>query len=172
LLVSTVIADARNFQIPAIAKISAPALATRVVLAAVPADTDALPFLPLGNTTAQFIDDACDFMSWNAGILNAGPQAFFRERVTAANTAGLNLDAHVSCIRLRNLALDHLESCSGTGDLRHLHLPHLHWYWYYDGSARCHNSSSELSILFEKYLPLLASVPNIARGASTPPPRK
>ena len=53
LLVSAVIADARNFQIPAIAKISAPACETRAVLAAVPADADALPLLPRGNTRAQ-----------------------------------------------------------------------------------------------------------------------
>jgi hypothetical protein len=63
LLVSTVIADARNFQIPAIAKISAPTLETCAVLAAVPADTDALSLLPLGNTGTYFIDDAADFMS-------------------------------------------------------------------------------------------------------------
>ena len=115
MLVSAVIADARNFQVPAIAKISAPALATRVVLAAVPADTDALSLLPLGNTGAHFIDDACHFMSWNAGILNAGPRAFFREHVTVANTTGLHLDPHLSCTRLRNLALDDLEICSRLG---------------------------------------------------------
>ena len=74
LLVSAVIADARNFQVPAIAKISAPARETRAVLAAVPADTDALSLLPRGNTGTQFIDDARDFVSWNAGILNAGPR--------------------------------------------------------------------------------------------------
>src|SRR5208282_2151664 len=79
LLVSAVIADARNFQIPAIAKVSAPALATRVVLAAVPADTDALPLLPGGNTRAYFIDDACNFVSRNTGILDSWPSAFFRE---------------------------------------------------------------------------------------------
>ena len=85
------------FQIPAITKISAPALATGVVVAAVPADADTLPLLPLSNTGAYFIDDAGDFMSWNAGILNSGPAAFFREHVTVADTAGLHLDAHLSC---------------------------------------------------------------------------
>ena len=112
MLVSAVIADARNFQVPAIAKISAPARETRAVLAAVPADTDALPLLPLGNTRTQFIDDARDFVSRNAGILNSGPRAFFREHVTVANATGLHLDAHLSCTRLRNLALDDLEICS------------------------------------------------------------
>ena len=108
LLVSAVIADARNFQVPAIAKISAPALATRAVMAAVPADADALSLLPLGNTVTQFVDDADDFMSGNAGILNSGPLAFLREHVTVANATGLHLDAHLSCTRLRNLALDDL----------------------------------------------------------------
>ena len=32
-----------------------------------PADADALPLLPLGNTGAQFIDYARDFVSWYAG---------------------------------------------------------------------------------------------------------
>jgi hypothetical protein len=73
LLVSTVIADATNFQILAIAKISATALATRVVLAAVPTYADTLPLPPRGNTGTHFIDDSCDFVSWNSGILNSGP---------------------------------------------------------------------------------------------------
>jgi hypothetical protein len=109
LLVSAVIADARDFQIPAIAKISAPTLPTRAVLAAVPANTDTLPLLPLGNTGTHFIDDACDFVSWNAWILNSGPGAFFREHVTMANTTNLHFDPYLSCTRLRNLTLDDLE---------------------------------------------------------------
>jgi len=36
-------------------------------MAAVPADTDALPLLPLGNTGTEFIDDARDFVSWDTG---------------------------------------------------------------------------------------------------------
>jgi hypothetical protein len=145
LLVSAVIADARNFQIPAIAKISASALATSAVLAPVPTNTDTLPLLPLGNTSTHFIDDARHFMSWNARVLNSGPRAFFREHVTVADATGLHLDAHVSCAGFRNLALDDLEICSGIGDLRHLHLRHLHW--YYRGSARCHKSSCEFSTM-------------------------
>src|ERR1700726_3066784 len=62
--------------------------------------------------TAAPSSSMCHFMSWNAGILNAGPSAFFREHVTVADTTGLHLDAHVSYTRLRNLALDDLEICS------------------------------------------------------------
>jgi hypothetical protein len=42
-------------------------------MAAVPADADALPLLPPGNTDTHLIDDAGHFMSGDAGILNAGP---------------------------------------------------------------------------------------------------
>jgi hypothetical protein len=78
-----------------------------------PADTNPLPLLPSGNTGPKFVDDACDFVSWNTGILNSGPVAFFREDVTVANTTSLNLDAHVSWVRHRNLALDDFEIGSG-----------------------------------------------------------
>ncbi len=121
LLVSPVIADAGNFQIPAIAKISAPARQTRAILAPVPSNTDTLSLLPLGNIGTHFIDDAGHLMSGNARILNSGPCALFREHITVAHTTGLHLDPHVSCTRLRNLALDDLEISSGTGDLRYLH---------------------------------------------------
>jgi hypothetical protein len=87
----------------------------------VPADTDALAVLPLGDTGTQFIDDARDFMSWDAGILNSGPAALFRQHVTVANTTGLDLDAHLSYTRLGNLALNDLKISSGTGNLCHLH---------------------------------------------------
>src|SRR5438046_1729973 len=128
------IADARNFQILAVAKISATTRETRTVVAAVPADADALPLLPLGNTVAQFIDDARDFMPWNARILNSGPRALFREHVTVADAAGLHLDEHVSCAWLRNLSLDNLEIGSRLRNLGHLH-------WCDCDSCSCHNAS-------------------------------
>ncbi len=90
MLVSTVIADAGNFEILAIAKISAPALETSVVLAPVPADADTLPLLPRGNTGAYFVNDAGHFVPWNAGILNTGQCAFFRDRVTVSEAASFS----------------------------------------------------------------------------------
>src|SRR5262249_42709661 len=132
LLVSTVIADAGNLQVPAITKISAPARDTRVVLTAVPAHAHALPLPPRGDTGAQLINDARDFVSRNAGILNAGPLAFLREHVAAAHATGLHLDAHFPCTRLWNLALDDLEIGSRLGNLRRLH-------------HGCHESSGEFS---------------------------
>ena len=79
------------------------------------ADSDALPLLPAGNAGTQFVDDARDFMSGNAGIPNAGPQTFFREHVTVANATGLHLYAHLTFTRPRYLALDDLEICSPSG---------------------------------------------------------
>src|SRR5262249_3851215 len=121
LLVSAVIGDSWNLQIPTIPKISTPARGTGAVMAAVPADPHALTLLPRGNTSADFIDDARHFMSGNAGILNAGPGAFFREHVTAANATRLHLNAHLSRTRLRNVALDDLEIGSRLRDLRYFH---------------------------------------------------
>ena len=46
LLIPAVIADARNLHVAAIAKVSPPALATGVVVTAVPADPDPLPHGP------------------------------------------------------------------------------------------------------------------------------
>ena len=55
LLVSTVITDAANFHIAAIAKVPTSAFPARVVLAAVPAHADTLSLLPGGDTRAQGI---------------------------------------------------------------------------------------------------------------------
>jgi len=60
-------------------------------------------------------------VSGNAGKLNAGPRAFFREHVTVASTTGLHLDPHVSYPRRGNLALDDLEIGSRCRNLRYLH---------------------------------------------------
>src|SRR5579864_3521363 len=146
LLVPSVIADAANFHVAAIAKISAPALPTCVVLAAVPTDTDALPFLPRRHIGAHFIDDARHFVSRNAGILNPGPQAIFREHVTVADATSLHFDSHLSCPRLRNLAFDDLEVPSRLGDLRPLHRCDR---GFRGDSERCHRSSYEFVALVD-----------------------
>jgi hypothetical protein len=143
LLVSAVIADARNLLIPAVAKISAAALQARAVVAAVPADTDALAFLPLGNASAQFIDNARHFMPWNTGILNSGQIAFFREHITVANTTGLHLDENLSRTGFGNLALHNLEITARFGNLRRFHGCHRN-------SCRCHRSSLESLATTEK----------------------
>ena len=118
LLVSAVIADACDFHVLAIAKIPSTALETSAVVAAVPTDTSALALRPTRNTIAEFLDDASNFMPWNARKLDAGPQAFLREHITVAHTASQHLDEHVPRTRLRNLARDNREIASRFGNLR------------------------------------------------------
>src|SRR5271169_4559963 len=109
LLVSTVVADARNLRVTAVQDASAPAFGTCVVLPAMPADADTLSLLPSGDPGAQFIDDACHFVPRNPRILNARPEAFFYKYVAVADAARLHLDEHLSRARVRNFALDDLQ---------------------------------------------------------------
>src|SRR5215472_8245853 len=103
-------------------------------MTAVPAYANALSLLPLRYTGAHLIDDAGNFMTWNAGILNSRPGTFFHKQVTVADAAGLHLDAHLSRSRLRNLAVHNLEIASRLRNLRRLH-------WCYPDSGGCHKSS-------------------------------
>jgi hypothetical protein len=102
-------------------EVSTPALKARAVVATVPADADTLSSLPADETLTNVIDDANDFVTRHAGILNSRRRAFFGESVAVAHTAGLNLDADVSGTRRRNFTLDDLEVRSGSGNLRHFH---------------------------------------------------
>src|SRR4029077_3577416 len=122
---------------------SAPALETRAVMAAVPADAGPLPRLPLGNTGTQFVADARDLVPWNARILNSRPRAFFGEQVTVADAARLHLDAHFSCTRSGNFPLNDLEIASRLRDLRRLH-------WCYCDSCSGHDDSFGFSTLVLK----------------------
>ena len=85
-------------------------------MAAVPADADALAFLPSGDACADFVNDAGDFVSGGAGVGHAGPKAVFDEMVAEANAAGLDADADMSQGRLRDFALLQLEIGTGLGD--------------------------------------------------------
>src|SRR4030095_14565420 len=96
LLIPTVIAHAGHFPVPAISEVSAPTREARAVMAAVPADTDALSLLPAGDTDAHFIEDADDFVPGHARILDTGPLAFLREHVAVTDATGRDLDPHVS----------------------------------------------------------------------------
>jgi hypothetical protein len=62
LLISSVVADACNFRVAAVKEVTTPALETRVVLPAMPADTNALSLFPSDDLDAQFIDDAGNFV--------------------------------------------------------------------------------------------------------------
>jgi hypothetical protein len=121
LLISTVIANARNLQILAVAKVSAAALATSIVLPPVPSNTDSLTPFPRRNACTEFIDDASYFMSRSTWILNPRPGAFFGEQVAVADSTSLHLDANLSWAWLRNLDLDQTEIGSCLRNLRCLH---------------------------------------------------
>ena len=138
MLISAIIADAWNFQVPAIAEISTAARETCAVLAAVPADADALSLSPPGNTRAQLINDARDFVSWNSRILNAGPITILGEHVAMTNATGLHLHAYLSHRRRGNLALDDLEICPRPRNLSHSH-------WRDSDFCSCHDSSYKFS---------------------------
>jgi hypothetical protein len=103
------------------AEITAPAGETCTVLSAVPAHSDALPFLPYGNTGPGFVDNTSNFVSGNARVLNAGPTALFREHVTVANATSLNFDAHFSWAGFGYLTINDLEIAAGFGNLRCFH---------------------------------------------------
>jgi hypothetical protein len=77
LLIAAVIANASNFQVLRIAKIFAPARTAGAVLAAVPADADALAFSPGCDIGANLINEARDFVSRHTRVLNSGQAAAF-----------------------------------------------------------------------------------------------
>jgi hypothetical protein len=104
----------------AIAKISAAAGGTRIVLTAMPPNTDALTILPVGNAGTELIDDAYHLVSRNTRVLNSRPRTFFRENVTTADATGLYLDPHVPRARLRHLAVNDLEFSPWLRNLRHV----------------------------------------------------
>jgi hypothetical protein len=110
LLVSAVVADAGDFDILAIAKIAAAAFAAGVIVAAVPAYSDALALLPRGDTGAYFVDDAGDFVTGDAGILDSGPETLHREGVAVTDATGLDFDADLSGGGAGYFAVDDLEA--------------------------------------------------------------
>src|SRR5579871_5645997 len=71
LLIPAVIADAGNLKVHAIEEISATALAASIVMASIPAHTDALPDFPRGHARPNFVDDTRHFMPGNAWILKS-----------------------------------------------------------------------------------------------------
>src|SRR6266403_3399269 len=62
-LIAAIEADSGNFQVAAIGEISAAAREASALLAAVPADADALAFFPTGDARTDVVDYADDFVS-------------------------------------------------------------------------------------------------------------
>jgi hypothetical protein len=94
-----------------------------VAMTAVPTQTDPLAGLEHGNIRPNCVEDSGDLVAWNAGVLNAGPEAQLGKRIAVANAAGLDTDSNVSRARLGELALDNLKVSAGGG---HLHCTASH----------------------------------------------
>ena len=105
--VATVIADAGDFFVNASNEVAAAASRTSSVVAAVPADADALAFFPNGDAGPDFVDDAGNFVARRTRINDAREEA---------DAAGLDADADMSQGRLRDFALLQLEIGTGLGD--------------------------------------------------------
>src|SRR4029077_2289401 len=105
-LVAAIEGDSAYFRVAAIGEISAAAREASAVLAAVPADADALAFFPVNDARAHFIDYAGNFVSGHAGILNAVRVPFFYKAVAVTDAASLHANAHVTGRWIGNFALD------------------------------------------------------------------
>src|SRR5690349_7131426 len=122
--VTAVEAEAGDFFVGAVDKVAAAALRTRTVMAAVPADADPLTFLPSCDASADFVNDACDFVAGRARIRYAGPKAVLDEMVTETDAAGLHADADMSRGGLRDVAFLQFEVGAGLGDNGDFHFGH------------------------------------------------
>jgi hypothetical protein len=71
-----------------------------------PADADPLPGFPANDPGAQRIDEAGDFMSRDAGIVEARKGPLFGKGVGVADATGLHLDTHRSGPRLWKVAFN------------------------------------------------------------------
>src|ERR1700730_19345821 len=105
-----------------------------------PADSDTLTFVPCSHTGANFINDARDFVTWNARKLDSRQHSFFYEHIAVADATGLDLNAHLSRSGLRNFALDNFELSPRLGNLCSLHGC---YFWFRCHSERCHIASSD-----------------------------
>ena len=138
MLISAVVAGAGHLDVATITKIATAAFATGIVVATMPADSHPLTFVPHRHTRANFINHPRDFVSRNPRKLDSRQKSFFHEHVAVADATGLDLNAHMSCIGPRNLAIDDLKIPSGLGNLSSLHGCGC---WFGCDSQRCHKSS-------------------------------
>ena len=95
LLVATVITDPANLHVRAIREISAPAGETRAVLAAVPADSDALALFPFRDARAHLVDYARYFVSGDAWVRNSRKEAVLRDHVAVTDSTREDADPHL-----------------------------------------------------------------------------
>ena len=60
-----------------------------------PTHSNALAGFPVRDVGADRVDAAGDFVSGDARILDAGPMAFFHQRIAVTDAAGFDLNAHL-----------------------------------------------------------------------------
>src|SRR5229473_4552126 len=89
-LIAAIEGDSTNLCVLAIAKISAAAGDASAVLAAVPANADALALFPAGDARTDVVNHAGDFVSGNAGILNAREESVLCDDVAVADATSLH----------------------------------------------------------------------------------
>jgi hypothetical protein len=94
------------------------------IMAAVPSDSDALAFLPIGDARAGFVDDASNFVAGNTRILDAGEYAVFGEMVAETDAASLDLDTHLSGAGLGDFTFDQFKIAACFRNLDSLHFCH------------------------------------------------
>jgi len=78
-------------------------------MASVPSESDTLAGLEDWNIGRNSIKNAGHFMAWNAWELNAGPLAFFGQRIRVADTAGKHANADLTRAWLREFLFDELK---------------------------------------------------------------
>src|SRR5262249_14819437 len=124
LLVSAVAGYAGDRLVLAGDKVAAPAGIADKAVSSVPADSNAVAFLPFRNAGAELIHDAHNFVSGYARIGHAGKASFFRQHIAVTDATCLHLNADLACLRLRNVAFDDFKIGARFGDLYGFHFRH------------------------------------------------
>src|SRR5262249_21598449 len=112
------------FAMSAHGEIAAPAFVADEIVAAVPADANAVTFFPTRDALAHCIDASGKFMTRNTRILKTRPQTFFDQHVAVTNPAGFNFHAHLSRTGLGNFSFDQFKISAWFSNLRCFHFSH------------------------------------------------
>src|SRR5271155_470191 len=99
-------ADPRNLLVLAENEITATAGIAGEIVATVPSDAYALAWLPIRDVSADSVDAAGNFVSGNARILEAGPDALLHEDVAMADAAGFDFDSDLGAAGFGNISFD------------------------------------------------------------------
>jgi hypothetical protein len=118
------VGNAGDLLVFTIHEIAAAAGVAGEAVAAVPSDAYALARLPVGNVSTNGVDAAGNFVSGNTWILDAGPMAFFYERIAVADAAGFDLNPDLVAGGVWDVSFDEFEVTAGFGNLNNFHFRH------------------------------------------------